>query len=338
MNYYMLHGGTNFGRSSGGPFLTTSYDYNVIIDEFGDPRDGDFAHLAALHKVIHSVSDVLTSNPAATAEVIESDGADVLAYIYGSVDADCMAFLVNADTAQAATGVSFNGISFDVPAWSVSLLTDCKTMVYNTRSSFESIKSLTGDSVGEVLVNGQGVAVGVAEWKPVIDEFEWGVYVDMQNIGDNKMVEEEESQEYEPYYSNSMSLIHSDVPLEQIATTKHATDYLIYSTVVTREEALGEAEDLVIGNVENTVLQVRLNGNLIGQQKQAGAGSATFTLPPFNVGDNVVEIISSTVGTQNFGADMIAFRAGKTNCHFYTHLNTHLDTITLEHSHFKAFT
>jgi hypothetical protein len=30
-----FHGGTNFGRSAGGPFITTSYDYDAPIDEYG---------------------------------------------------------------------------------------------------------------------------------------------------------------------------------------------------------------------------------------------------------------------------------------------------------------
>jgi hypothetical protein len=29
------HGGTNFGRTAGGPFITTSYDYDAPIDEYG---------------------------------------------------------------------------------------------------------------------------------------------------------------------------------------------------------------------------------------------------------------------------------------------------------------
>ncbi|CAA0833835.1 Beta-galactosidase 3 [Striga hermonthica] len=35
VNYYMYHGGTNFGRTAGGPFLTTSYDYDAPLDEYG---------------------------------------------------------------------------------------------------------------------------------------------------------------------------------------------------------------------------------------------------------------------------------------------------------------
>jgi hypothetical protein len=30
------HGGTNFGRSSGGPFIATTYDYDAPIDEYGE--------------------------------------------------------------------------------------------------------------------------------------------------------------------------------------------------------------------------------------------------------------------------------------------------------------
>jgi len=29
------HGGTNFERTAGGPFITTSYDYDAPIDEYG---------------------------------------------------------------------------------------------------------------------------------------------------------------------------------------------------------------------------------------------------------------------------------------------------------------
>ncbi|XP_062107772.1 beta-galactosidase 9-like [Humulus lupulus] len=34
-NYYMYFGGTNFGRTFGGPFYITSYDYDAPIDEYG---------------------------------------------------------------------------------------------------------------------------------------------------------------------------------------------------------------------------------------------------------------------------------------------------------------
>lgn len=30
------HGGTNFGRTAGGPYITTSYDYDAPLDEYGN--------------------------------------------------------------------------------------------------------------------------------------------------------------------------------------------------------------------------------------------------------------------------------------------------------------
>ncbi len=33
---WQYHGGTNFGRTAGGPFITTSYDYDAPIDEYGE--------------------------------------------------------------------------------------------------------------------------------------------------------------------------------------------------------------------------------------------------------------------------------------------------------------
>jgi beta-galactosidase len=35
--FFQYHGGTNFDRTSGGPFIATSYDYDAPIDEYGRP-------------------------------------------------------------------------------------------------------------------------------------------------------------------------------------------------------------------------------------------------------------------------------------------------------------
>lgn len=41
--YYMFqyHGGTNFGRTAGGPYITTSYDYDAPLDEYGNKLFND---------------------------------------------------------------------------------------------------------------------------------------------------------------------------------------------------------------------------------------------------------------------------------------------------------
>ncbi|PON48713.1 Glycoside hydrolase [Trema orientale] len=64
INYYMFHGGTNFGRTAGGPFIATSYDYDALIDEYGLTKEPKYSHLRALHKGIRLCEPSLVSaNP-----------------------------------------------------------------------------------------------------------------------------------------------------------------------------------------------------------------------------------------------------------------------------------
>ncbi|ONM40722.1 Beta-galactosidase 1 [Zea mays] len=51
VNYYMYHGGTNFGRTAGGPFIATSYDYDAPIDEYGELNTFYFGKRHALYSL-----------------------------------------------------------------------------------------------------------------------------------------------------------------------------------------------------------------------------------------------------------------------------------------------
>ncbi|XP_045822124.1 beta-galactosidase 10-like [Trifolium pratense] len=57
--FHFYHGGTNFGRTAGGPFITTSYDFDAPIDEYGLPRLPKWGHLKELHKAIKLCEHVL---------------------------------------------------------------------------------------------------------------------------------------------------------------------------------------------------------------------------------------------------------------------------------------
>jgi hypothetical protein len=54
-------GGTNFARTSGGPFITTSYDYDAPIDEYGLIRQPKWGHLKELHAAIKLCEPALTA-------------------------------------------------------------------------------------------------------------------------------------------------------------------------------------------------------------------------------------------------------------------------------------
>lgn len=53
------------------------------------------------------------------------------AAVYKTSTGSCAAFLANIGTKSDAT-VTFNGKSYRLPAWSVSILPDCKNVAFNT--------------------------------------------------------------------------------------------------------------------------------------------------------------------------------------------------------------
>ncbi|CAN6539318.1 unnamed protein product [Malus baccata var. baccata] len=126
VNYYMYHGGTNFGRTAGGPFITTSYDYDAPIDEYGLIREPKYGHLKELHKAIKLCEhSLLSSEPTVT-----SLGTYHQAYVFNSGPNRCAAFLSNFHSTGAK--VTFNNLHYDLPPWSVSILPDCRNEVFNT--------------------------------------------------------------------------------------------------------------------------------------------------------------------------------------------------------------
>ncbi|KAG5145004.1 hypothetical protein JHK84_030547 [Glycine max] len=127
VNYYMYHGGTNFGRTAGGPFITTSYDYDAPLDEYGLIRQPKYGHLKELHKAIKMCERALVSaDPAVT-----SMGNFQQAHVYTTKSGDCAAFLSNFDT-KSSVRVMFNNMHYNLPPWSISILPDCRNVVFNT--------------------------------------------------------------------------------------------------------------------------------------------------------------------------------------------------------------
>ncbi|CAJ2641459.1 unnamed protein product [Trifolium pratense] len=116
-NYYMYHGGTNFGRTAGGPFITTSYDFDAPIDEYGLPRLPKWGHLKELHKAIKLCEHVLLYGKSADVYT-DSSGARA-------------AFIAKVDDKNDKT-VEFRNASYHLPAWSVSILLDYNNVVFNT--------------------------------------------------------------------------------------------------------------------------------------------------------------------------------------------------------------
>ncbi|XP_010242207.1 PREDICTED: beta-galactosidase [Nelumbo nucifera] len=127
INYYMYHGGTNFGRTAGGPFIATSYDFDAPIDEYGLLREPKWGHLRDLHRAIKLCEPALVS---ADPTVI-SFGNYQEAHVFRSNSGACAAFLANYDS-NAYAKVAFENMHYDLPPWSISILPDCKNTIFNT--------------------------------------------------------------------------------------------------------------------------------------------------------------------------------------------------------------
>ncbi|CAH9088466.1 unnamed protein product [Cuscuta europaea] len=276
-NYYMYHGGTNFGRTSGGPFITTSYDYEAPIDEYGLARLPKWGHLKELHKAIKLCEPVLLNNDPILLSLGPLQEADV--YENASEGA-CAAFLANADDKNDKV-VIFRNRQYNLPAWSVSILPDCRNVVFNTaqvRSQASIIEMIPSDFQSSSASSVSG-----------LKGLQWEVFVETSGIwGDADFTKKE--------------------LVDHINTTKDTTDYLWYTTSLYVDE--GE-QSLINGT--NAMLQVESKGHVlhvfINKMLQATA-YGNGTVPPFKLrspiflkaGKNEISLLSMTMGLQNAGA------------------------------------
>ncbi|XP_047979427.1 beta-galactosidase 16-like [Salvia hispanica] len=139
INYYMFHGGTNFGRN-GSAFEITSYYDPAPLDEYGLIRQPKWGHLKELHAAVNQCSGTLLYGT----QTIISLGELQQAYVYKGEKNECAAFLVNTDGAHDAN-VQFQSRTYEIPRKSISILPDCKTEAFNTAkvNSRESTRTRT---------------------------------------------------------------------------------------------------------------------------------------------------------------------------------------------------
>ncbi|KVH93961.1 beta-galactosidase-like [Cynara cardunculus var. scolymus] len=127
VNYYMYHGGTNFGRTAGGLFITTSYDYDAPIDEYGLLNEPKWGHLKNLHTAIKLVEPALVS----AYPTVTYPGKNQEIHVFQPKSGGCAAFLSNYDP-QSSAKMTFGNAQYDLPPWSISILHDCNDEVFNT--------------------------------------------------------------------------------------------------------------------------------------------------------------------------------------------------------------
>ncbi|KAK8913956.1 hypothetical protein KSP39_PZI024299 [Platanthera zijinensis] len=271
INYYMYHGGTNFGRTAGGPFIATSYDYDAPIDEYGILREPKWGHLKDLHRAIKLCEPALVSSD----PVVSALGHFQQSHVFRSNSGTCAAFLANYDSRSSAT-ITFNGMHYNLPPWSISILPGCKTTVFNTAMVRVQTSLLKMQSVGS---------------------FSWKSYSEGTNSLDDR------------------SFIKSGL-YEQISQTWDKSDYLWYTTQVTigqGEQFLktGNHPVLTVPSAGHA-LHVFINGQYAGN----AYGSLDNPKLLFNgqvkmwAGNNKISILSVAVGLPNVGPHFETWNAG----------------------------
>ncbi|KAB2600429.1 hypothetical protein D8674_010700 [Pyrus ussuriensis x Pyrus communis] len=127
-NYDMYHGGTNFGRTSS-IFTTTRYYDEAPLDEYGLPRDPKWSHLKDLHKALKLSRKALLWGVSGVQKI----RVDTEVHFYEMPATNtCPAFVTNNNFKTEAT-VNWRGVDYYLPPRSISILPDCKTVVFNTQ-------------------------------------------------------------------------------------------------------------------------------------------------------------------------------------------------------------
>ncbi|CAK9143003.1 unnamed protein product [Ilex paraguariensis] len=296
-NYYMYHGGTNFGRTSGGPYIATTYDYDAPLDEYGTKTEAKifvislfilnvlirsvlgnlnqpkWGHLKQLHLLLISMEKILTHG-----EVTNHDYGKMMSSTVYDLNGTRVCFFGNANEKEDIQ-ITFEGTNYTVPAWSVSILPNCSKEVYNTAR-----------------VNSQ---TSVMAKKPYAQKLEWTW----------------RAEQFEHFKSPSQKqssplkgVTYATHLLDQKALTNDTSDYLWYTTSVDIDEnspVYGQEASLEVQS-KGHILHAFVNARHIGS-KWAKDGhydlyferSAKLKL---RHGKNSISLLSATVGLQNYGA------------------------------------
>ncbi|CAN6441765.1 unnamed protein product [Victoria cruziana] len=273
VNYYMYHGGTNFGRTAGGPFIATSYDYDAPLDEYGLFRQPKWGHLKHLHTAIKLCEPALVSGD----PTVESLGNYQESHVFTSKTGACAAFLANYDTKAAAT-VTFRNMRYNLPRWSISILPDCKNVIFNTATV--SVPTL---NMQMVPLSNEGLA--------------WESYN-----------EEVASYDDDPFTFVGL--------LEQLNVTRDVSDYLWYMTDVNidaGEKFLdGGVWPVLTVMSAGHALHAFVNGKLAGSVYGSLEDPKLTLTESANLwaGSNRIALLSIAVGLPNVGKQFETWNAG----------------------------
>ncbi|GAU33634.1 hypothetical protein TSUD_310420 [Trifolium subterraneum] len=243
--------------------------FSAPLDEYGLERQPKWSHLKDVHKavllcrkaILTGVPTVQRLNTFHEIRVFENPKANI-----------CAAFITNNHTTEAAT-INFRGSNYFLPAHSISVLPDCKTVVYNTQSvvSQHNARNFVRSAVA--------------------NNFKWEVFS-------------------ESIPSTNELKSNQKFPAELYILLKDTTDYGWYTTSFELgpedlPKKSGASPVLRIMSLGHS-LSAFVNGQYIGTDHGTHDDKTfEFEQPAsFKVGTNYVSILATTVGLPDSGAYM----------------------------------
>ncbi|XP_027902823.1 beta-galactosidase 13-like [Vigna unguiculata] len=268
VNYYMYHGGTNFGRTSSA-FTPTRYYDEAPLDEYGLQREPKWTHLRDVHKAVLLCRKAILAGDTNVEKLNEFHEIRTIEKLGTNL---CVAFITNNHTTDAAT-INFRGTDYFLPPHSISILPDCKTVVFNTQSIVSQHNSRN------------------YERSPIANNFQWEMF--NEAIPTTKKMD-----------------MYQNAPAELYTLLKDTSDYAWYTTSF--ELAPGDLPTkpgvlpVVQISSEGHTMVAFVNGDFIGTAHGTHEKkSFKFQRPvPLRVGTNYISILAGTVGLPDSGAYM----------------------------------
>ena len=282
MNHYMYHGGTNFGRTVGGPDIATTYDYDGNLDEYGVPREPKYTHMANLYSVLAKYGHVLLAHN--HSKPVGYASGWVSAYAYGRPGDDVfIGFVQNGHATQ----------SFSVPVWGANI----------TAGNF-SVQVLVSESGGPLKLVYDTSALPVLT-STIIPAAEPVEYYHPNEVSLPRVTASSMAWFEEPVGIWSGAGLTKDGPMEQLDATQYTTIYfwLTTSTWIYAEDVkLGV--NLTLSDAGDHEMFFLGERAYIGRGDGASSQPRTYhlTLPAgFPTGPTTLSVLSITQGMSNGG-------------------------------------
>ncbi|KAK9697359.1 hypothetical protein RND81_08G032500 [Saponaria officinalis] len=270
-NYYMKLGPQFLGPCAAAlpEWAKSRPCYDAPLDEYGNLNQPKWGHLEQLHSVLHSFEKILTYGDVTSTEM--GNSVNVTKYSYKNLST---CFISNDNTTNDAT-VLLEGHNVIVPAWSVSILANCKNEVYSTAKVNTQTSIMVAKS-------------NEAEDEPSSLQWSWRGEHISKSVFDG------------------LGSFAAHGLLEQKAATNDSSDYLWYMTSVNldKKDIIWSDDMRIRVNSSGHVLHIYVNGQNLGYEY---AKTDAYNINSFEKkiklkpGKNVIALLSATVGLKNYG-------------------------------------